>query len=387
MRKKNCIVQRGLPECTPHTVGTLHDEVPGNRSGTSRQFNYRKKKKLTGRVTTAVFMSISALIIALHSAQVPAFGSGPKKNPGSHKNQNPITVLQYFETEKVKVGLTFKSKLIIRNHSNKRFFVNKIDFSYDSDQISVSKIKVEGKHHSRFEIMPGEQGIVSIVFKAVKTGTSSPPAAKVSYWGNFIGGKKTSNEEGNFYFQPQNPIPRIKVSPVRLPGIPYSLTVQFEKVPDFYNLFALKVIGIALLIIAILYGFEIALYSEMLDSPVGRLGLAFLMAFAVTGFLPFIYKGILWVWRTSLPPLTHLVLLLVVSTIITIRFRLHLIKNVILDSLVSGSLLSILSYIIYVGFKAYQHNGFMGLSIINALAIWAVIGIAVNAFFLRNYGR
>lgn len=377
MHEKNRLNHEEFPGDIPFTL----DDYPTYRSN--------EKKKLTGRAKTAIFIGISALIIiALLFARV-TFGSGSelKENPGPHGNQNPITVLQYFEAENVKVGLTFKSKLIIRNHSSKKFFVRRIDFSYDSDQISVSKVKVGGKHYKHFEIMPGEQGIVSIVFKAVKTGKSLPPVARVTYWGNFIGGKRTPNEDRYFYFQPQNPIPRIKVSPVRLPGIPYRLTVQFEKVPGFYNLFALKVIGIALLIFAIFYGFENAIYSEMVDSPLGRLGLAFLMAFAVTGFLPFVYKGILWVWRTSLPPLTHLILLLVVSTIITIRLRLHLIKNVILDSLVPGSLLSILSYLIYVGFKAYQHNGFMGLSIINVLAMWAVIGIAANAYFLRKYGR
>jgi hypothetical protein len=293
-------------------------------------------------------------------------------------NQGQISVEQFLVKRSVKVGKIFYLKLTIRNHTDKLFIIYDIEIPSIPGNIRVAGMKSPNRsRYGYFDLRPRQQAIVKLRFLALKSGIVKSLVVRVIFAGEGSG--------TNWYYAlSRHTISKITVNAIRLPGMEFPLTSPQKFTDKFFNLFAIKVIGIALLLSAICYGFGLAVNSNLVYYPLKRIGIGFLMSFTVSAILPLIYKGLIWAWRTTPPSLSDFIFLITVSTIITIRIRFQIIRNVIIDSLLSGFLLSLLSYLIYVGFKAYEHNGFEGLSLTGILAFGSVLGLAANGFFLRK---
>jgi len=379
MSKNNHLVHKRQAGNKPHTVDILGNEVPGWFPGTSSRCNYGKKNTRTGRVTTAIFMSISALIIALHFAQVTTFGSGLKENPG---NQNQVACLQVFSKTEVKVGRNITARVILRNHSDKAVYGISFGFIQSCDNLKLIEMEPLLQFY-HFRLEPGRQFTFRLVFKAQKAGNLVPPKADIVF--RFLNRWEDQRHPGKrLHLIPQNTIPSITILPVRLPGIEYTLHQNFEKTEDFYGFFVLKVLGIAIAFLVLHFIFKTLICSVLTEHPWGRISITYVMALTMAFFLIFIFQGIMWVWRTTPPSLFQFGLIYIAASTLSIPFRLFLLKNVMPDSLVSGCMLLVTAYLAYIGFKAHQYSGFSHFSILRILIIGAAIGFAANTFFLRK---
>lgn len=354
------------------------------KGGNSYQFLSNEKKKFLTKVIASSFVGFSVIAIVILFLTKAGWNSNSvqKKNFTNKGNPPPIVILHIFETTTVKVGMPLKSKIIIRNHSDKAVFGISFGFIQSCDNLKLIEMEPLLQFY-HFRLEPGRQFTFRLVFKAQKAGNLVPPKADIVFrylnrW------EDQKHPEKRLHLIPQNTIPSITILPVRLPGVEYTLHQSFEKTEDFYGFFVLKILGVAIAFLVLHFAFKTLICSALTEHPWGRISLAYVMALTMVFLLIFIFQGIMWVLRISTPSLFQFGLIYIAASTLSIPFRLFLLKNVMMDSLASGCMLLVTAYLAYIGFKAYQYSGFSNFSTLRILVFGAVIGFAANTFLLRK---
>jgi hypothetical protein len=175
-----------------------------------------------------------------------------------------------------------------------------------------------------------------------------------------------------------NPAPKITVSPVRLPGIKYSLRYHKKEISSYFSLLILKIPGIAVALLAIVILFMRAIQSKYVDSFGGRIILRSLMVLFGAILLILLAYGFYWCWLSTLPDLMDFAIVYAISCAMTLFTGAYLLKNAIWGSAIAGGVLTISAYLVYVGYTAMENTGFNGVPFKEAALLFIVLSIALN---------
>lgn len=350
---------------------------------------------MTERLKKSFLISLVLLLIFL----VPIYSQETKKGydykqrpsieqqapPGSVvKEGEPLEILitQKFNKTRVRVGEEIASDIIIQNKSGKRIFIGGVFLEGGDGKLKFINSRLEK------DPRPIDNGAMKksrIYFVAVKTGKEMPPRIKykihfINFW---IRDGNTYNPYVKEYI-PQNSLPLIEVTQVKLPGVEEPLRNLTKEINNYYSFFTFKILGIALLIIAILWIIDYAANSNLVYSLFSRVLFTYFMALILSLFLVLVWNGINWVLQATLPSHLKIGIILGFSCQFTIAFGMVSRRKLLFQSLFYGILLGLISYAIYVGFKAFEYNNFYGFSFQKVIFMSSVIGLALNIIFLRK---
>ncbi|MGD2091870.1 MAG: hypothetical protein PVH61_37200 [Candidatus Aminicenantes bacterium] len=176
-----------------------------------------------------------------------------------------------------------------------------------------------------------------------------------------------------------NPAPTISVYPVRLPGREFPIRHYTNEVKNFFDLLFLKILGVVVALLAIVILFARAINSRIVDSFGGRVFLWTLLVGAVEIILIFLGFGTIWICRTTPPDLWTIGMIYAISSGMALFSGAHPLRNPILGSLIAGGVLSLLGYLVFVGFSALEINGFLGFPAKEAALLFIAVSIAINS--------
>lgn len=299
-------------------------------------------------------------------------------NPGPTITIEPpkISVSQVFQKQKLKLGEKFDLKLVASNPSPINVKDVRISFEPDSEKLRLIGPKPKRKYLS---LPAGAKTPLFYEFQAVESGTIPPIRAVVKEIQ--IGESRFSSKKG---FATSNATPKLEVMPVRLPGRKFPQTQLTEELENYFNWFLLKTLGIAFLLNALFFIFNLLINTALVENLFGKMLLTFFAAAFLSQILLFFLTGCFWLFRSITPPFLDLLALLTGSICLSFAFVLLPVKNLALGSLISGAVLAVLSYMIFTGFKTYELQGFSNYPISASLAFFFLLGWGFNLWIFRK---
>jgi hypothetical protein len=181
-----------------------------------------------------------------------------------------------------------------------------------------------------------------------------------------------------------NPVPKITVSPVRLPGLEYPFIYHKKEISSYFSLFIPKLLVIALLLILLVRIFMAVLYSRLVENLFFRISIVFLIVWVAEAMGIFLVSGGMWFSKTTPPGMWEIAMIISCSCGFVLFFGPPLFKNPFLNSFLVGVLVSLSAYSIFLGFKSFDLNEFINFPVREAVFFGLTGGILLNAIFLRK---
>lgn len=289
-----------------------------------------------------------------------------------------LSISQIFPKRKLRLGSKLPFYVLIRNQSKVK--INSVEILLRENNVFLKLVKHIDKKKD-FLILPDQQKKIRFIYKAMKAGTIHPERAVLKRL-KVIGDVWITCDQG---YGTSKQGPMIRITPVLLPGMDLPLTYLTEELDTYFNMsFIFKILLIEVLIICIFLLYNFAIRSVLVGSFFGRIVLIFLLVAVLTIFLLFTWSGLKWFWRTIFPPFWIVCLILLCSCILISVFKLIPMRNIILGALIFGFSLSFISYVSYVGLRAFKYNDFMNFPLHQTILVDIALGIILNIWFIRK---
>lgn len=350
-----------------------HSEIKANHQ---RLFPMSLK---TLRPGTAELGSISVKKIKLRGHWV-TLDWKCKSNPGPEITITApkISIHQYVDKKSVNLGEKLDLEVVVINHSS----VNIKDISF-TFQPALEKLRFTGAKPNRkyLPIAPGKKTEVEYEFIAIESGPVHPFCTVV---------KEMQVGEYRFCspdkpFSVSNPVSQvIEVRPVRLPGIKYPQTVLTPQIETYLDSFLPKVLAIPIGIILLFYLFRLAIRCEFSEYFAIKVALNFLMGGSAVVILVYFITGIRWAPFCITPSVLEIAALWSCSCFIAFAAGLIFTKNILLGSVLSGSVTSAASYSIFVGAKTFSLQAYSNFPESLTIFLVFVFGLGLNVWAFRK---
>jgi hypothetical protein len=121
-----------------------------------------------------------------------------------------------------------------------------------------------------------------------------------------------------------------------------------------------------------------------MDSIPKRIAITLLAGLFIGLVLVFAGYGCYWIFQVTFPPILSIGIIFALSWNLVLFFGLILTRNLFAGALISGTILTVISYLIFTGFKAFEHSRFSDFSGQLMLFLGAMIGFGLNIQFLRG---
>jgi hypothetical protein len=296
----------------------------------------------------------------------------------------PITfeVSQEFKKTKMRLGTEFSFDVIVHNKS--RIEIRDVGVEFDGDLSNPEKIRL--KRHTKFLSIPwGQTRRITFKCKAMQAGPILPGKAVIK--SVQVGDLWLHLEKGydlEYGYARSKPGPFIEITPVRLPGFRNPLTYVTKDFEQYFDNFLLKSNGITVGILVLAFLFRLVIRSRFSEYLAVKIVLNFLMGATAAVILVFLIAGSLWFLRILIPPVWKLAALLSCSCFIAFSTGLIPIKNILLGSVISGSFIAVVSYILFTGMKTFQLQNYSSFPISLTLFLVFAFGFGLNAWVFRK---
>ncbi len=309
----------------------------------------------------------------------PQWNSGP--GHGIEINVKPLRLQasHFFDRAEIKLDQQFNSTLYIQNQGKAK--LEGIKYSFSGDVSSFKQLDASNSPTS-LSLPPGETRTISFTYRAVKAGTVKPGKIvineiKVSgHWIDF---------DNRFLATPN--IPPVKIRALRLPGYGKPVENICPELENYYENFLLKTTGIVFGFGLLLAGFKLILSSIISEFFYGKVALASFAGLILGALSVFLCVGVYWVWPTKIPPLDVCAALWAGSCFCAFifgMFRAFRNLNFIYGTLLAGTCLTLLSYVLFTGYKCFEHNNFENFPVgITAFLVFGA-SLGLNATIFRK---
>lgn len=289
---------------------------------------------------------------------------------------NPVEVtaktLDLFIRQKVwqtnlRVGSEMAFDLFIENDNDLDIEDIEIRFEGDTSGLELvmpEEIPVPRRQHIRIRLTPR-------VIKAGEIELGRAFLRRLKVDGTWICWKGNYGES--------NPAPKIMVSPVRLPGIKYSLRYHTKEISSYFDFIVLKILGVAVAILSIIFLFSRALNSKIVETFHGRILLVFASVALSEFFLILMGYGVAFLFRATPPDPWSIGMIYAISFGMTLFTGAYPLKSPIWGSVIAGGVLSLSAYLVFVGFMAMENTGFIGVPFKEAALLGIAVSIAINS--------
>lgn len=369
-------IQKQMDELDFYVVGEKYINCDGLNSGEEKIFSYTIIPTTSGKKVIGPSKITQVKIRGKNEVFQLSSTVGFSNSIELEVKPINLSIRQSFREKKARLGDKITLDVFVTNESDIDLTGVEISFEKDAEYI-------KRKSHSKYQAIPaGYERKFGFSYRPQRAGIINASRAKIKRLRTASGTWITCNEGYGFSKDPE---PQIEISPVYLPGIDAPLTFMVRELENYFSFaFIPKLLGIAFTILLIPFLFNLSIRSMLVDFLLGRIILTFLMMAVLALFLVFLGEGCLWFWKTVLPPLWMIAAMIAGSVSLALISGFTPGKSIILGSTISGLPLALVSYILYIGFKAFEINDFSNFPFLETGFLAFLFGVILNAWFLRK---
>jgi hypothetical protein len=285
-----------------------------------------------------------------------------------------------FDKTKMKLMEQCFATLHIQNLSNSRIDGIKYEILENGNRL---KQLHASSNSNTLSLPPGETRMIKYRYRAIQAGTVNPKKVVI----------KEIKVNGCWFafdnrFLKSNAINPIKVSEVGLPGYDRPVKKICPELEAYFDNFLVKTLGIVLGILMAGFLFRLVISTVVADFLYGKIAITSLAGSILAVFSVFLFTGIYWSWQSSITPAFEMCASLWAGSSFCAFlfgvFRMFPKLNFIPGTLISGTLLALMSYALFTGYKAYEHHMFTNYPVELTIFLVFTFAMGLNARLLSK---